>query len=72
MASCDTELFRGRVIPLNPGLRGGNDLPGEVPIPVPIDILRACRLGGGIDIEPDLDDGSCEEGLVDRVLDREG
>jgi hypothetical protein len=46
------------VIPLNPGLRGGNDLPGDVPIPVPIDILRPWVFGGGIDIEPDLDDGN--------------
>jgi len=58
VASCDTELFNGNVIPLNPGLRGGNDFPGDVPIPVPIDILLPWVFGGGIDIEPDLDDGS--------------
>jgi hypothetical protein len=58
VASWDTELFNGNVIPLNPGLRGGNDLPGDVPIPVPIDILLPCCLGGGIDIEPDLEDGN--------------
>lgn len=32
VASCETELLRGSVIPPSPTLRGGKDRPGEVPV----------------------------------------